>query len=369
VAPVGLPATVRYSVDSDTITVRSRTLWQRLKHASQHGTITTLALSTGGVAGSYGAGVLVGMAESGHLPSYTLVTGVSSGALLAPFAFLGPRWCARLAAVIDDIPNLPLRHVSPLRLLMHRSLSSNRPLKVRIQRVYTNEMIAAIAAESARGRTLLVGTFDLDTEQFVIWDMGAIAERGDDAARTLFRTVLLASASLPGFLPPILIPVEAGGSRYDEMHVDGGLAAPFFIALPDKEAANDPAQPLPHMEVSLVLNRKLNTPVQSVPQRLMPILAHSISSYNRQFNRRALEALDERARAQGLALRVTDIPPGYPLRSLDFSAPNVQALFEYGRRCAGADQVWLRAENALAHDSGAPVDAGQSTDCPAAPNN
>jgi predicted acylesterase/phospholipase RssA len=367
-SPGGLPASVRYwAGDSENIR-HSSELWQRLTRASAHNTITTLALSSGGVAGTFGAGVLVGLAEAQRLPSYTLVTGVSSGALLAPFAFLGPSWCARLPAVIEDIPNIPLRRALPLRLLANRSVSSNRPLDARIQRVYTNDMIAAIAAESARGRTLLVGTFDLDAEQFVIWDMGAIAERGDEAARSLFRTILLASASLPGFLPPILIPVDAGGERYEEMHVDGGLAAPFFVALPDEDAAKDSAQPLPNIEISLILNRKLNVPMQSVPQRMIPVLVRSIYFRNRQFNRRALEALDQQVGALGLTLRVTNIPLGYPLRPLDFSAPKIHELFEYGRRCAKADRVWHSPSDALAPQSSGQLANTQDADCPAAPN-
>jgi len=365
-APDGVAATVRYWAGDSRGIGRSSELWQRLKRASEHATITTLALSTGGVGGTFGAGVLVGLAEAHRLPSYTLVTGVSSGALLAPFAFLGPSWCARLPAAIDNIPNLPLRQISPLRWLIHQSLVSNRPLVAAINRLYTDDMIAAIAAESARGRTLLVGTFDLDAEEFVIWDMGAIAERGDDAARNLFRTVLLASASLPGFLPPVLIPVDADGERYDEMHVDGGLTAPFFVALPDEDSAGDRAELLPEMDISLIFNRKLDVRVQSVPQRMMPVLIRSISFRNRQFNRGALEALNVQARTLGLGLRVTNIPLDYPLQPLDFSAPKLHELFDYGRRCARTDRVWRRAEDALAHESSGRVEDIQDVDCPGA---
>jgi predicted acylesterase/phospholipase RssA len=358
-APDGLPATVRYWTGDSRSIGRSSELWQRLRRTSEHATITTLALSTGGVGGAFGAGVLVGLAEAHRLPSYTLVTGVSSGALLAPFAFLGPSWCDRLPAAIDHIPNIPLRRISPLRWLIRRSLASNRPLIAAINRLYTDDMIAAVAAESARGRTLLVGTFDLDAEQFVIWDMGAIAERGDGAARNLFRTVLLASASLPGFLPPIVIPLDAGGEHYDEMHVDGGLATPFFVALPDEDSARDTAQPLPEIDISLIFNRKLDARSQSVPQLMMPVLVRSISFYNRQFNRRALETLSDQARTLGSKLRVTNIPLDYPLQPLDFSAPKLRELFDYGRRCARADQIWHRAEDALAHT--------QDMDCPILP--
>jgi predicted acylesterase/phospholipase RssA len=268
--------------------------------------------------------------------------------------------------VIDEIAKLPLRRISPMRWLLHQSLSSSKPLVTAINRLYTDEMIEAIAGESARGRALLVGTFDLDAEEFVIWDMGAIAERGDDAARNLFRTVLLASASYPGLLPPILIPVDADGEHYDEMHVDGGLAAPFFVPLPGVDASQHPAEPVPGVEISLILNRQLDVRVQSVPQRTMPILLRSISFRNREFNRSALEALDDQARALGFGLRVTNIPLRYPLQPLDFSAPKIHELFAYGRRCAGADRVWRSAEDALAHQSGGAVDDSKAVDCPAA---
>jgi hypothetical protein len=154
------------------------------------------------------------------------------------------------------------------------------------------------------------------------------------------------------------------------MHVDGGLAAPFFVPLPGVKAPQDAARPPPEVQISLILNRQLDARIQSVAQRTMQIVLRSISFRNRQFNRGALEALDEQALTLGFGLQVTDIPLRYPLQPLDFSASKLHDLFAYGRRCARADRVWLHGQDALAHESGGArtpiqVEDSQIVDCPA----
>ena len=161
-----------------------------------------LAISGGGAKGAYGAGVLYGLTQAGARPRFTIVTGVSTGALMAPYAFLGAGWDAELKhAWTDGGASTLLRSRGP-RALVADSVFSGRPLRKLVNTYVTERMIKAVAAEHARGRRLLVATTNLDSEQLIIWDMGAIASHGGPEARRLFSAVLVASASIPGVFPP-----------------------------------------------------------------------------------------------------------------------------------------------------------------------
>ena len=87
----------------------------------------------------------------------------------------------------------------------------------------------AIAAEHRKGRRLFIGTTNLDAGRPVMWNIGAIANSTDPRAPELIHKVLLASASIPGAFPPVLINVEADGKVYDELHVDGGTTTQVFV--------------------------------------------------------------------------------------------------------------------------------------------
>jgi hypothetical protein len=185
-----------------------------------------LALSGGGANGAYGAGVLKGWSREGSRPVFKIVTGVSTGAIIAPLAFLGKDYDAELEKCYTAMSTKEvLAHRFPLTSLFSDSLASNRPLERTIDRIVNKKVLARIAAEHRRGRRLFVGTANLDAQRFVIWDMGAIACRGDAG---LFRKVILASAAIPIVFPPSVFYVEADGKVYDELHADGGTLTQVF---------------------------------------------------------------------------------------------------------------------------------------------
>ena len=184
-----------------------------------------LAISGGGSDGAFGAGVLTGWTQSGTRPEFTVVTGVSIGALIAPFAFLGPRYDEE---VHKNFTTIGAADIFEDRITRD-SLFDFWPLKRLVEHRVTAKLLSEIAAEHARGRRLFVVTTNLDAGRRVVWNMGAIATRGDDAALKLFREVLLASSSIPGFFSPVVIDVEANGKKLHEMHNDGTLTAPFFV--------------------------------------------------------------------------------------------------------------------------------------------
>jgi hypothetical protein len=189
-----------------------------------------LALSGGGANGAFGAGLLNGWTKMGDRPVFKIVTGVSTGALMAPYAFLGPAYddALRLFYTTTSSRNI-FRMLSILpQLLGGESLADTGPLRAMIEQTVDAELLRAVAQAHESGRRLYIGTVDLDSQRFVVWNMGLIATSGRPGALELFRSVMLASASVPIAFPPVFFGVEAGGRRYDEMHVDGAVDANVF---------------------------------------------------------------------------------------------------------------------------------------------
>lgn len=193
-----------------------------------------LALSGGADNGAFGAGVLNGWTETGQRPEFDMVTGVSAGALIAPFAYLGPGFDDRLRALFTEIApaDVVLLGRVAFSVLFREALADTAPLARLIERHADEAMLQAIAAQHERGRLLLIGTVNLDVGRPVVWNIGAIAASGHPDALRLIRRILLASSSIPGAFPPVLIDVELGGRRFQEMHVDGGAAMQVFLYPP-----------------------------------------------------------------------------------------------------------------------------------------
>jgi predicted acylesterase/phospholipase RssA len=190
-----------------------------------------LALSGGGANGAFGAGFLNGWTRTGKRPVFKIVTGVSTGALMAPFAFLGPEYDGALRQFYTTTTGPEIfTPGSPLMALLRRdSLASTQPLQGLIERHFNAELLRDVADAHARGRRLYVGTVDLDSRRFVVWNMGRIASYGTPEAVALFRHVMLASSAIPLVFPPVMFNVVANGKEYDEMHVDGFVGANVFM--------------------------------------------------------------------------------------------------------------------------------------------
>ncbi len=192
-----------------------------------------LAISGGGEDGAFGAGLLTGWTEAGTRPEFKLVTGISTGALIAPFAFLGPAYDTQLKQVYTTISEKDiLEPRGYLAALTNDALASTSPLRVTIARYVTQSMLDAIAEQYAKGRLLLIGTTDLDQGRPVIWNIGKLAASHRPGVLQLVLDILIASAAIPGAFPPVMIDVEADGRHYQEMHVDGGASAQVFVYPP-----------------------------------------------------------------------------------------------------------------------------------------
>jgi hypothetical protein len=189
-----------------------------------------LAISGGGLNGAFGAGLLLGWTANGDRPEFSLVTGISTGAFTAPFAFLGSDYDAKLKEIYTTVSTKDIIRKRPLlEFLTGDSAASTKPLRKLMAKYVDREMMEAVATEHRKGRRLLVGTTNLDAGRPVIWNIGAIAASGDPKALELIHDVLLASAAIPLVFPPLFVEVESDGSRYDEIHVDGGASSQVFL--------------------------------------------------------------------------------------------------------------------------------------------
>lgn len=297
-----------------------------------HG-VKALAISGGGANGAYGAGVIVGWTQSGSRPDFDVVTGVSTGALTAPFAFLGPKWDHKLEAAYTngEAANLTSGRLGALFL---PSLLRVQPLKHLVEKYVDAQLLRAVAAEHRKGRRLLVATTNLDTEETVIWDMGEIAisaERpgNEDAAVELFSTVLVASASIPGVFPPAVIPVQGAGRAVSEMHVDGGVTVPFFFIPESMNLWRAPDRMRPG-ELYVVVNGKVGPTFGFTKGKTMAILGRSYNAMSRSQTKANLLVAQGFADRNNATLRYTAIPDDAEASSLDFSTENMRDLFQRG---------------------------------------
>jgi Patatin-like phospholipase len=189
-----------------------------------------LAISGGGDNGAFGAGFLSGWTKAGTRPEFKLVTGVSTGALIAPFAFLGPKYDEQLKSLYTDVSLKDIAvQKSIVSVVYGDSMADTGPLWKLIEKSVTQQMLDQIAAEYEKGRILLVGTTNLDARRPVVWNVTKIAASRKPGILSLVHKILLASAAIPGTFPPVMIEVQAGGQTYEEMHVDGGTASQLFV--------------------------------------------------------------------------------------------------------------------------------------------
>lgn len=285
-----------------------------------------LALSSGGADGAFGAGLLYGLSESGHRPDYAVVTGVSTGALMAPFAFAGPRYDDALRAAYTKITAADVFEVGSTG----ESFVDSWPLKDLIAKQITPALFADIAAAHRSGRRLFVVTTDLDAQRSVVWNMGAIAAHGGDAALNLFRSVLLASSAIPGGFPPVLIDVEANGKEFAEMHVDGGVGGQFFVAPAAAMAATSDYR-LPAAPLYVVINSGLQPDFQIVNRATPSILTGTVGTAVKVDTRLMIDRAYLAAKRSGVDFNIASIPA-------DFNAPSrgpfdpgyMSALFQLG---------------------------------------
>jgi hypothetical protein len=302
-----------------------------------------LALSGGGGGGAYGAGVLNGWTDSGKRPRFTVVSGVSVGALIAPFAFLGPAYDERLRNIYTngDAERL-IRDPNPLNAVFGAGLFGRERLRELVERDVDDGMIRAIASEDGKGRRLLVVTTDLDAQRAVIWDLGAIAAIGGPNAFKLFRDVLAASASVPVAFAPQLIDVTANGQNFQEMHVDGAVTTPVFT-LPDMFLLGGKTISTtgPRPDLYVIVNTRIDAGFEVVPNQTFAVAARSLSAANRVATQAALAQTYKFAERSGLGFHLTYVGRDAPESgATGFEMAAMRQLYDYGYEKGRSGSFW-----------------------------
>jgi hypothetical protein len=306
-----------------------------------------LALSGGGSNGAFGAGLLCGWSRRGDRPVFHIVTGISTGALIAPFAFAGPEYDRVLREVYTTLKTSDVAtERSLLGAFLSDSLMDPAPLRALVARHVDAAFLERVAQEYRKGRGLILGTTNLDTQRPVIWAMGAIAASGDPGALHLFREIMIASASIPGIFPPVHIPVEADGARYEELHVDGGTASQVFLypAGFSLKRFSKEEKVQRKRTVYVIRNAKLGPEYEVVERRTLPIAGRAIATLVKTQGVGDLYRIYLGCLRDDLDYRLAFIPEEFSVVPREmFDPEHMKALFDLGYRRAMSGYPWAEA--------------------------
>jgi len=306
-----------------------------------------LALSGGGAKGAFGAGLMVGWSAAGTRPEFTIVSGISTGALMAPFVFLGSAYDTHLKEMYTtySTKDLLIKH-SILNALTGSSAADTTPLKKMIAKYIDQQVMEAIAVEYKKGRRLYVGTTNIDAKRPVIWNIGLIATSGRSGALKLIHKVMMASAAIPAVFPPMLIEVEANGKRYDEMHVDGGVVSQVFIYPADLDWKNvmQKLEVKGTSKVYVVLNSFLKPDWETVHPKILPIASVSINSLIRTQGIGDIYRIYLDCQRDGLEFNMAFIPETFDMKPKEeFDKDYMGKLFDLGYQMAKNGYPWVKA--------------------------
>jgi hypothetical protein len=346
------PTPVRYLVSRETASFAAEAIdlfgKERAYLASQGRTgamppADYLAISGGGDNGAYGAGFLNGWTAAGTRPEFKVVTGVSTGALIAPFAFLGPKYDYVLEQVYTTSSQADIfKKRGLIKGVTSDAMADSQPLANLIATHATRELLDEIAAEYAKGRILLVGTANLDSLEPVVWNMTAIAASQDPNAVDLFRNILLASASIPAAFPPVMIDVTVDGTTYQEMHVDGGTMAQVFFYPPsaDLGALREVER---RRTLYVIRNARLDPDWASVERRTMTIATRAIASLTRTQGIGDLYRIYATTERDGIGFNLAFIPPTFDTpHQEEFDTAYMRQLYRTGFDEARAGYAWSK---------------------------
>jgi len=306
---------------------------------------TELAISGGGSNGAYGSGILVGWTARGDRPQFTVVSGISTGAIMAPFVFLGSEYDSVL---IDLYTNKSTKEVlierRKLRALRRDAFTGTDPLRKLLLSYIGDKEVKLIAAEYRKGRRLLIGTVNIDMMRPVVWNIGAIADSGTPHARELIVNVILASSAVPVAMPPVFFDVEADGKIYQEMHVDGGLFSqvmtyPISIRWDEIEAK---LAPKGTSELYIIRNAKLKPEWKVVQPKLSDLAGRSVASVLRAQGLGDINQLYLSAKLGGIKTYLTFIPQDFKEKPTEpFDKKYMKNLFDVGYESMTKGEPWM----------------------------
>jgi predicted acylesterase/phospholipase RssA len=311
---------------------------------------SVLCLSGGGAYGAFTAGVMCGWTQAGDRPgtngrpNFDVVTGISTGALIAPLVFLGPEYDDTVKRFYTTVEGRDIYRLRPVRGLFSLALADNAPLARLVADTVTPELIAEIGCEHQKGRRLYVGTTELESHRFVYWDIGEIACRNAPGDRELIHQILLGSSAIPGFFPPARIPVTVDGQRYHELHGDGGVSQAIFYRPPylPPEQRTDTARDLNGTDLYLVLAGKLYADAEPVKARSLTLAGSSVSAVLYAQARGDLARLYLISTIAGMNYHLCSMPADFPAptSAASFERKAMTAMFDEGYRIASTGRAW-----------------------------
>ena len=310
--------------------------------------LEVLVVCAAGCDSPFTAGAIVGWTKAGNRPSFDVVTGTSSGALIGMFAFLGPKYDGRLEALFTGLSSNDLFDLRPVRyLLRDGAVASPEPLEAIIAREITDEFMADMRAAHAEGRRLFIGTTNVATKRLVVWDLGAIASSGQPDAALLLRKIVLASATWPALLPPVTFDVQIGGQTHREQHIDGGTAAQAFVRfgpMADWPSA-DHSQPgwLAGSNLYVLAGGKLYDEGITPPERFFGRILNGFGCVTASLARADMQHLHTLCLASGMRFHLLALPDDYQGSQhslLKIDPVELRRLFAAGERLVAADSAW-----------------------------
>lgn len=306
-----------------------------------------LAVSGGGDNGAFGSGLLNGWSATGTRPGFKMVTGVSTGALIAPFAFLGPAYDDELREVYTTMtPDRVFEQRGYAAALFDDAMADTTPLAKLIARYADQKLLDAIAAEYRKGRLLMIGTTNLDAQRPVIWNIGAIAASGRPGALELVRKILRASSAVPGAFQPVLIDVELDGRKHQELHVDGGAIAQLFLYPPSIDLRHTGRQRERHAYI--IRNARLDPDYAVTEPRTISIAGRAVSTMLSASGRNDVLRTYFVSRRDGVDYNLAYIGTDFEMTEKgQFEQPYMRALYDYGYRQALSGQAWHKTPPGL----------------------
>lgn len=308
--------------------------------------VDVLALSGGAEDGAYGAGFLNGWTRRGDRPEFMMVTGISTGALIAPFAFLGSEYDLELKQLFTATSKGDIFFLRPFKALFGgMALGDTTPLKRRISKVIDKDFVEALARESSKGRLLQIGTTNLDAQRPVIWEIGKIAESDHPKKVELIQKIMLASASIPGVFPPVLIDVWIDGKHHQEVHVDGGVTNQIFFYPRgvDMKVIEWAVGSFPAKFAWVIRNTKLDPEYQATGLAVSDIAGRSISTLTKYQGSDNVINIATIAQRDGFKFHLTSVPSDFdvPLEEM-FDTKYMRALYQRGYKEAQSKCPWTR---------------------------
>jgi hypothetical protein len=317
-----------------------------------------LSISGGGDAGAFAAGLLVGWTVYGTRPQFRVVTGISAGALIAPFAFLGPRYDDVIRSVFTSVRSEDIFHRRNVLIgLASDGMADSGPLSRLVAKYVTPEILAAVAEEYAKGRILQIGTTDLDAGRPVTWDMGAIASSGAPGALELFRKIMIASTSIPGQVSPVMIDVDIDGKHFQEMHVDGGVITQVFLYPPRSMMEMQRATGKPYrreLHVYVIRNGRLDPDWYATERHTLSIGDRAVRALIQTQGISDLQRIYQTAQHDGADFNLAYIGSDFnhPHKG-KFEGEYMKQLFDYAYQLSVKGYPWHKApsgEATLDHD-------------------